>query len=75
MMLKNFPNGVITNAQIAGLEKAVKNAPKFGANYFYLAEAYALSHSYKKAIHTPCRRSKKRGSENRGAENPVTISS
>ncbi len=37
---------------VTTLEKAVKSAPKFGANYFFLAEAYALSHSYKKAIHT-----------------------
>ncbi len=32
------------------LEKAVEQAPRFGANYFYLAEAYALSRKYEKAI-------------------------
>ena len=35
---------------VAMLEKAVKNYPLSAESYFYLAEAYSLSHEYKKAI-------------------------
>lgn len=42
--------GKISQA-IETLEKAVEQAPRFGANYFYLAKAYTLSRNYKKAVH------------------------